>query len=292
MSKYCEMSKNMDLVLKNKKNDSTLYRERTKPMSHRITTAFMTSIMIVLGPALAFAATGERGQLQKTMKEQMITNKLGQNSQNKVTKTAEQTQELFDEYRRTLKQIENTKIYNLQLEKMIGNQKEEVQSISEQIVNLKQTNRDIVPLMLRMISTLEQFTDIDVPFLPEERAERIANLNKMMGRADVSTSEKYRRVLEAYQVENDYGRTLEAYRGKLNKGDKELTVDYLRVGRVSFMYQTLDSEEAGFWDQEKRSWVELPDRYRNSIKNGIKIARKQAAPDLLTLPIPAPEELK
>ena len=70
----------------------------------------------------------------------------------------------------------------------------------------------------------------------------------MMSRADVTISEKYRRILEAYQVELDYGRTLEAYEGKLGSGDDARTVQFLRVGRVALLYQTLDGKETGYWD--------------------------------------------
>ena len=105
-----------------------------------------------------------------------------------------------------------------------------------------------------------------------------------MDRADVTNAEKYRRIVEAYQIENDYGRTIEAYRGTLDNGK---TVDFLRVGRIALVYQTLDGEETGVWDQGAQDWVELDDSYRTSIKQGLKIARKQSAPDLIELPLPA-----
>ena len=87
--------------------------------------------------------------------------------------------------------------------------------------------------MQKMLDTLEQFVALDVPFLLEERSEpRRELLEEMMARADVTLSEKYRRIVEAYQVEMDYGRTIEAYEGKLGDGDDARTVQFLRVGRV------------------------------------------------------------
>jgi hypothetical protein len=98
--------------------------------------------------------------------------------------------------------------------------------------------------------------------------------------------------MEAYQIENEYGRTIEAYRSTLERGDREVTVDFLRVGRIALVYQTLDEADAGAWDQETRSWVPLDSSYRSAIRQGLRIARKQAAPDLIRLPLPPPESAK
>jgi hypothetical protein len=125
---------------------------------------------------------------------------------------------------------------------------------------------------------------LDVPFLKEERSRRLAHLRELMGRADVTNSEKYRRILEAYQIENDYGRTIEAYRGTLPDGR---TVDFLRVGRIALIYQSLDADESAVWDPAGDQWVELDSSYRMAIKQGLRIARKQSAPDLIRLPLPA-----
>ena len=109
-----------------------------------------------------------------------------------------------------------------------------------------------------------------------------------MDRADVTNAEKYRRIVEAYQIENDYGRTIEAYRGSLKLGDRERTVDFLRFGRIALVYQSLDESEAGVWSQETRSWLPLDASHRSAIRAGLRIARKQAAPDLIELPPPSP----
>jgi hypothetical protein len=143
--------------------------------------------------------------------------------------------------------------------------------------------------MIKMVEVLEQFVELDTPFLPEERNSRVAQLKEMMDRADVNLSEKYRRILEAYQVETEYGRTLEAYQGELDTEDRNRTVDFLRVGRVGLYYRTLDQMEAGMWDQETQSWQQLPRDSVQSVIQGLKVARKQLPPDLLTLPVKTPE---
>ena len=210
----------------------------------------------------------------------------------KVSKTAEQTKTIVDKYRASLRKIENTKIYNEQLRKLIKSQVDEMASMKVQIEDIKNTNKEIFPLMLRMIANIEEFIKLDVPFLQEERQRRLAQIKETMDKAKVSTSEKFRRVIEAYQIENEYGRTIEAYRGLQTVDGKELTVDFLRVGRISLVYQTLDGKLSGYWDQKERAWKELSSSYRKSIQQGLKMARKQAAPNLITMPIPAPQEVQ
>jgi hypothetical protein len=128
--------------------------------------------------------------------------------------------------------------------------------------------------------------ELDLPFLQGERRKRVASLKETLGRADVSISEKYRRIFEAYQIENDYGRTLEAYQGEIAGADAR-TVRFLRVGRVTLLYQTLDGEETGYWDAHQKAWVR-DDSYRRAVVKGFEVADKVGAPDLITAPIPAP----
>ena len=66
--------------------------------------------------------------------------------------------------------------------------------------------------------------------------------------------------------------------------------DILRVGRVSLMYQTLDAKETGYWDSDGKKWV-ADNSYRSAITAGLKVAKKQAAPDFIEVAIHAPKEV-
>jgi Protein of unknown function (DUF3450). len=55
----------------------------------------------------------------------------------------------------------------------------------------------------------------------------------MMDGAGVAASEKFGRVREAYQVEMDYGRTMEAYSGLHTINGQERDVEFLRLGSHS-----------------------------------------------------------
>lgn len=225
------------------------------------------------------------GALDEAIDTQVNTDKAAQQSQQRIDNLADETTDMVAEYRDVLQQTQSLKAYNDQLQSLVSSQHDELNSIQQQLKNIETTQRDIVPLMTRMIDVLEQFVALDIPFLQEERHNRIVALKTMMGRADVTLSEKYRRIMEAYQVETEYGRTIEAYQADLPKDDDNRTVDFLRIGRTSLYYLTLDGTETGSWDVENQQWQPLPDKYLQAVADGLKVARKQLPPDLLVLPI-------
>ena len=211
-------------------------------------------------------------------------------SQKRINKIDDQTSDLATEYRAEIDHIQSLRVYNSQLEKVIASQEEELASLEDQINSVTEIGREVMPLMMRMVDTLDQFIEADVPMLLAERRKRVADLRELLVRADVENSEKYRSIMEAYQIENDYGRTIEVYQDTIDVGGQERTLDFLRIGRVALIYQTPDGAEVGTWDQEKGQWVQLPDDYRGSVRKGIRIARKQAAPDMIRVPVNAPKE--
>ena len=232
--------------------------------------------------------SNNENQLKKVIEEQIKNHQKGARSQKTISSLAEETGDLVSEHEITLRQIESTRTYNEQIRKLIADQNQEMKSIRTQIVEVKKTGKDILPLMLKMVKNLEQFISLDIPFLMKERKKRLEEIKKIMDRADVSISEKYRRLMEAYQLETEYGRTLEAYQGIKDIKGKKLSVNYLRVGRVALLYQTSDGKKQGYWNQSEKKWESLSSRYSRAVEKGLKVARNQRPPDLLTLPIPAP----
>lgn len=238
----------------------------------------LASVMLC---SLAHAAD-HKDKLKNTIDLQIKTELTAKKSQKKIDGLADQADQMLAEYRNLLRQAESLRIYNNQLDKLVLSQQGEIDSIAEQLINMETTQREIVPLMLKMVEVISQFVALDIPFLPEERQFRVAELQTIMERADVSLAEKYRRVLEAYQVETEYGRTIEAYQDELELDEKIRTVNFLRIGRVGLYYLTLDGQQAGVWDA---GWRPLDSEYRQAIDKGLKVAKKQLPPDLLVLPI-------
>jgi hypothetical protein len=208
-------------------------------------------------------------------------------SQQRVTSLAQQTSDLLAEFRAVVRETESLKVYNDSLEAIVQDQRDEVLSINDQLEGLEATNRGVVPLMLEMIDMLGQIVENDMPFRLEERRARVQRLQDMMNQADVTTSEKYRRVMEAYQGELEYGRTTEAYSEPLPTTGQ--TVEFLRVGRTLLVYQTSDQDTTGWFNPATRAYEQLPEKYRLEVKEGLAIARNEKAPNLVVLPVPGPE---
>jgi FtsZ-binding cell division protein ZapB len=251
---------------------------------------FAIALTLVLAAASAGGQTP--GQLDGVVAQRVEGNQAGAKSQVQIDELSDETDKLTSEYRSVLQQIDALRIYNRQVEELIAAQQAEIASQREQIDNVELVGRQVTPLMLEMIAALDAFVELDVPFLMKERTSRIAALRETVARADVTDAERYRRILEAYQIENEYGRTIEAYSGELELDGKSRTVDFLRVGRIVLVYRTRDGTEAGAWDQETRSWKPLSAEYRTSILKGLRMARKQAAPDLLRLPVRSAEAVR
>ena len=216
--------------------------------------------------------------------------RLAQASQDRVDKIVEQERELVDQYNTVNKEVDGLKVYNALMDRQIQNQVEQMAKLAQSIDQVTIMERQIMPLMLRMIDGLEQFISLDIPFLEEERAKRVEKLRDLMERSDVSVAEKFRNVFEAFSIENEYGRTISTYKGALTIAGGTREVEFLQIGRIVLLYQTVDGAFTGTWDKEARSFVELDSgAARTQVRQGLRMARKEIAPELLLLPIDAAE---
>jgi len=271
----------------------------TRPRSRGLSLAF-AAFLLLLTPVPAPCDEAEPAPppppekppaeiLDAAAGEQTAANAEAGASQERVNQLDDETQRLLVRYRTAVGEAESIKGYSDQLRLQIQSQEEDIASIERQLAEVETTAREVMPLTQKMLDTLAEFVELDMPILIEERRKRIAGLRNIMNRADVSLSEKYRRVVEAYQIEMEYGRTLETYDGEIGEGDDARTVQFLRIGRVALMYQTLGGDETGYWDANSRSWV-VDNDYRQAFKRGLGVAKKQTAPDVIVAPIPAPKE--
>ncbi len=216
---------------------------------------------------------------------QSKTNSASAASQQRVDKSAEQSIKLNAEIEQLQQEVKNLQVYQDHLNALVVSQEQEVSSLEGQIDEIKSTRQGVVPLMYQMIEGLKQNLAQDVPIKPVQRAERIAKLEDMMVRADIADAEKYRRILEAYQIELDYGTKLGLYQGQISADGKQLEVDVLHMGRLALVARSLNGQNFWSWDANNRSWQPLESTMKTELDKAYSIAAQQTAPSLVTLPV-------
>ena len=254
--------------------------KRCKSSSRRLSVAlFAATVIVASGNVLAQSVD------QILQAEDRRLN-LAQQSQERVNKIVEGTRSLTDQYRAINKETDGLKVYNRLMSAQTSGQGAVLDDISLSMDQVDVINRQIFPLMERMIDGLEQSVKLDVPFLMTERNNRMDTLKNMMARSDVSVAEKFRKVMEAYQIENDYGSSSEWYTETIVIDDSPREFNILRIGRIGLYFQSDDTRITGRWDHQAREWV-VDDSGRNEIRKGLRMAKQLVAPELILIPLPA-----
>ena len=236
--------------------------------------------------AFAFASSNVIADpLNDVQKAGQEIQKAAVKSQTKIDNVYGQTQELIAEYRSVVDETELMKVYNDHVSRLVDSQNASIESFDRQIATIDGTKQNVVPLMYRMIDTLEQFIKADVPFNLETRLARVERLREIMVSASVTTSEKFRQVLEAYTIETAYSSLVSASQGTLEVDGKSINVDIGQLGRITYVAQSFDLKHAWVWDNNTKQWKELGEEYLKPVKEVIRMARKQATLELVKLPI-------
>ena len=211
-------------------------------------------------------------------------------SQSKIDEMDEQTSVIISEFKTVSKQIEGLRVYNAQMRQQIQRQEERLKEIDRTLKEAQVMQRQIPPFTRRMLAGVKTSIELDLPFHLAERKERIAFAKAALDNPTVSPAEGLRQVLEAFNVEAEYGRKIDAYKDSIVIDGELIEGNILRVGRLAMVFQTADETQTLAWNNETRSWEELDNSYRNPTRKGLRIANKLATVDLMELPLPAATE--
>ncbi len=253
---------------------------------NRLTSGARISVLIAAVTALAAPAVAqnvdsvlraERDRLQQQVQ-----------SQTRIERIVSQTRSITDEFRAVNKEIDGLKIYNQLLEAQVTRQEQKIAEIESSMDRATMINRQVLPLITRMTTALEESISLDIPFLMDERTDRLETLKSLLDDPGVSTAEKFRKTMEAYQIEIDYGRTIESYTDLVDIGGDQFEVDFLRIGRVALLFQNADGSMTGWYNPETKQF-EINNDFRVGVEQGLAVATKQIAPELIMIPVTGPE---
>lgn len=210
-------------------------------------------------------------------------------SQEDIDNIDARTQELLGEYRANLRQLEQLNRYNASQRRQADAQRQEVESLTADINNIASLQRAVLPLMQDMVDSLGRVVEADIPFLIDERRSRVERLTRLMDDPSASPAQRYRLLIEAYQIESEYGRTIEAYRADIETAERVFEdVDILRIGRLLMIFKTDDDAVLKRYEVETNTWVDLDKSYLDAVKTAMRVAREQIPPELLNIPVRAP----
>ncbi|WP_136680365.1 DUF3450 domain-containing protein [Neptunomonas sp. XY-337] len=243
----------------------------------------------LFGLSAAAPAVVSANELSRSEKVAKDTHEAAKRSQTRIDQVDLASSEAREEYLSNERSADVTEAYNRQLAKLVESQEAELADLDKQLLSLEETDKAVLPMLGQMVATLDKFVAADLPFLPDERIERVEKLHGLLNRADVSVAEKYRQILEAYLVEAQYGRTLEAYSGRVEQQGAERQVTFLRIGRTALYYQTRSGDQSALWEPSRGEWRTLSEAQNLALKTAIAVARQQQVPSLLELPMPKQE---
>ena len=243
------------------------------------TVVFLFLLLVMHGQS--WAGT-EADQIQKRVVQAI---EIGQQTQKKEDEWAGKKAELMARYRSLKANQDYLEKLKLKTERSLSSQKARLAEFERKIKESARIREELQSYLESVVAQLEEFIKKDFPFLLKERATRLASIKETLTRPDKPAAEKYRRAMEALQIEAEYGRTVEVYQDTIDLNGQSVLMDILRLGRLSLFYQTPDGKMVGHYDRAAGRWVSLPSRYRREINNAVDMARRERTIDLVRLPI-------
>ncbi len=252
----------------------------------RTCAAIAAGTVLMLVVAISIPTLVWAGSLSRARSATQAADAAARSSQKRVDSLDDQTQKDLQRYRAALWQTQQLQAYTTQVQPLLAQQQQQLASLQKQLKDQGNVQQQMLPLMLQMIDSLDKFVSLDLPFLQQEREERIANLKRDMADSSIPLAQKFSRLAQAYGIEAGYGRKLGAERENIVVGGQHKDVDILRVGRVALLYETPDGDDTGYWNSIQKRWVSLGGDYARDIHEGLKIARGDVAATPLPLPLP------
>ncbi|MCD6305421.1 MAG: DUF3450 domain-containing protein [Deltaproteobacteria bacterium] len=221
-------------------------------------------------------------QVKKPVNESITIRRKTQKAEDKW---AEERSRLKAKYEKLESENNRLTAENSELKKDVAARRASVEALEREIAQIARISDELLPFLEQTYNRLAALVKEDVPFLSDERDRRLETLRRTLDDAMVSTSEKFRKVMEALSVEAEYGNTVEVYPEEIVIDGKKIQVNIFRLGKISLFFQTLDGKTTGYFDAAAFAWKKFPPQYNRQINAAIEMGTKQRPVDLLVLPL-------
>lgn len=215
------------------------------------------------------------------------------------------------QYSRLLQQIQDQKLTLAQKQVFVAGQQDKIAGLNAQLKGIGGTKEAIGPMIDKMVASLGREINADYPFRLQDRLARFNRLKEFVETDGNSVGEKYRRALNVYKIEVNYGQSLESYKGNhpvtptVRQGDDRYAHDeageriiseatglpvelfdgdYLRYGRTALIYMSKDGSDVLRYDLSAREWATLKSG-GSDVRKAIRVSRGEVAPGVVMAPL-------
>lgn len=238
--------------------------------------------------AAAFAGAGQ-AQLDEALNVARQSTQDGAQTQAQIDDIADRTDDLEREYLAILQQVEDQRVFVEQQRVFLQSQENELTELNRQLERVDTIERELTPMLLEMFVALEDFINSDIPFQTDMRMARLADIEGLLGDSQVSAAEKYRRLLNAYEIEASYGRSLRSYSEEVMRGDTPTEASILQIGRVAIIRRFGDGTME-MRTKDNPDWRPVPGAFATEVQRAFRIANEVTTPEVFTAPLPGPEQ--
>jgi hypothetical protein len=228
------------------------------------------------------AAAGTGRQIEIPVRQSITTLKQTQQREEQWRQEKEKLVARFEQLRHRQSQMQSRVAH---LRQQIDATKKRVDVKKKQLADIEQIAGQINPFLEWLVTALKARIADDLPFLTAERKQRVHRLEQLLADPEVPVSEKYRKMMEALQVEAEYGFTIETYQETVTLDGQTLLADIFRLGRLGLFCLSLDERVGGFYNPAVGAWQPISPAHKQALRIAIDIAAKRQPVKLLTLPL-------
>ncbi len=238
--------------------------------------------------ALAVLSAPAEAQFRSALDESKATANETAASQQRIDQLDDQTARLLNDYRANLKQLEAARRYNASLNRNVEAQERQKTRLRDDIENVEGLQRAMQPLMEDMVTRFGELVNADLPFEIVDRSQRATRLEGVLSNPEMSAAQRYRLIVEAYQIELEKGRTIGSKECTIANGEGELVGECLQIGRIALIFKNADDSVLRIWDTAQGDWTNLNRSYLQDVKYAIRMANEQTAPNVFFAPVKPP----
>lgn len=234
---------------------------------------------------LLIAGTAVADEVGDALDASLAAQRAARESQQRIDKLDAETRALRDKRRAAEWRALQLAGYVEQLEQEASAAEQQRAGLQAELNRVASTGTDLLPLTQRMLAELEAHVARDLPFLQEVRRRRIDEAKALLTDPQRSQAEKFRRVLEAWRSEVEYGYTIGAEDAATDCAGQSGNATLVRIGRVG-LYCVDAGGKGARWDAAGKRWAPLEDADDVAeVAKAAAMAREKQPAELLVLPV-------